>query len=89
MKEIIKQFAGAGMVISFMLCYVPQIMRILKHKRSKDVSPGMIFLAISGYLFGLLYMACTAFGIWWFLNYTSGIATSLVLLYYWYKHKHK
>lgn len=86
-KEIIKQVAGAGMTISFMMCYVPQIIRIIKFESSTDVSPLMIFLGLSGYTFGLLYMSCTAFGIWWFLNYTTGIFTSLVLLYFWYKHK--
>jgi uncharacterized protein with PQ loop repeat len=87
MKEFIKEFSGAAMVVSFMLCYVPQIMKIIKHESSKDVSTMMIWLGISGYTFGLIYMMCTGFGIWWFLNYTSGLVTSAVLLYYWYKHK--
>jgi len=87
MKTFIKEFSGAAMVLSFMLCYVPQILKIIKHESSKDISPIMIFLGISGYTFGLIYMLCTGFGIWWFLNYVSGIITSAVLLFYWYKHK--
>ncbi len=87
MKEIIKQIAGAAMVISFMLCYVPQIHKIIKTKSATDISPLMILFGISGYVFGLIYMMSTEFGIWWFLNYTTGIVTSCFLLYYWYKHK--
>jgi uncharacterized protein with PQ loop repeat len=87
MKELIKQFAGAAMVISFMLCYVPQIHKIIKTKSSSDISPLMILLGVSGYIFGLIYMMCSGFGIWWFLNYTSGLVTSAFLLYFWYKHK--
>jgi uncharacterized protein with PQ loop repeat len=87
MKEFLKQFSGAAMVISFMLCYLPQIYKIIKTKSASDVSVLMIFLGISGYVFGLIYMMSTSFGIWWFLNYTSGLVTSAFLLYYWYRHK--
>jgi uncharacterized protein with PQ loop repeat len=87
MKEIIKEVSGAIMTVSFMLCYVPQIHKIIKHESSKDISLWMIMLGMSGYVFGMIYMYSNTFGLWWFLNYFTGIITSLILLYYWYKHK--
>lgn len=75
------------MTISFMACYLPQIYKIIKTKSSSDVSLLMMVFSFLGYVFGLLYMACTGFEIWWFLNYFSGIVTSIVLFYYWQKYK--
>jgi uncharacterized protein with PQ loop repeat len=87
MKEFIKELSGAIMTISFMLCYLPQIIKIVKTESSTDVSPWMIVLGLSGYVFGMIYMLTNIFGIWWFLNYFTGIISSFILLYYWYKHK--
>jgi hypothetical protein len=47
----------------------------------------MIFLGISGYVFGTLYMFLTQFGIWWFLNYATGMVTSICLLTYYVRHR--
>ena len=88
MREFIKEFSGAAMAISFMLCYVPQIIKIVKYRSSSDISPLMIIFGLSGYAFGLVYMfASNVFGLWWFANYLTGIITSTILYYYWYKHK--
>jgi uncharacterized protein with PQ loop repeat len=86
-KSIIRDVSGAIMAISFMLCYLPQIIKIIKTQSSSDISPAMIFLGLSGYIFGIIYMFTNVFGIWWFLNYMTGIVSSLFLLYYWYKHR--
>jgi len=83
----IKHISGAIMALAFMSCYIPQITRIIKTKSSKDLSPVMIILGLIGYISGIIYMFSNVFGLWWFLNYTTGIATSLILLYYWNKHK--
>ena len=40
MKELIREISGIIMTLSFMLCYVPQIMKIFKNRSSKDVSLG-------------------------------------------------
>jgi uncharacterized protein with PQ loop repeat len=87
MKEVIKDISGALMTIAFMSCYIPQIHKIIKHEKSSDVSCLMIIFGLIGYITGLVYMYCNVFGLWWFLNYSTGIITSLVLLFYWYKHK--
>lgn len=86
-KAIARDVSGAIMAISFMLCYLPQILKIIKTRSSVDVSPTMIFLGLSGYIFGMIYMFLNVFGTWWFLNYMTGIISSLFLLYYWYRHR--
>jgi len=87
MKEVIREVSGAVMTLAFMSCYLPQIIKIIKTESSTDVSPLMIILGLVGYIFGMIYMLTNVFGIWWFLNYSTGIVTSLILLYFWYKHK--
>jgi uncharacterized protein with PQ loop repeat len=87
MKEIIKDVSGAIMTLSFMCCYLPQIAKIIRTQSSADISPWMILLGLSGYVFGMVYMYSNTFGLWWFLNYFTGIISSFILLYYWYKHK--
>ena len=86
-KNVIRDISGAVMALSFMMCYVPQIIKIIKTKSSSDISPAMIFLGLSGYIFGMIYMSLNVFGTWWLLNYLTGIISSLVLLYYWYVHR--
>jgi uncharacterized protein with PQ loop repeat len=86
-KAIARDISGAIMAISFMLCYLPQILKIIKTRSSVDVSPTMIFLGLSGYIFGMIYMFLNVFGTWWFLNYMTGIISSMFLLYYWYRHR--
>jgi uncharacterized protein with PQ loop repeat len=86
-KSVIRDISGAIMAISFMLCYLPQILKIIKTRSSADISPTMIFLGLSGYIFGMVYMFLNVFGTWWFLNYTTGIISSSFLLYYWYRHR--
>ena len=87
MKDILRDVSGAIMTFAFMSCYLPQIVKIVRTKSSTDVSLWMIVLGLVGYIFGMIYMFTNIFGIWWFLNYFTGIISSLVLLYYWYKHK--
>jgi uncharacterized protein with PQ loop repeat len=87
LREIIRDFSGFIMTAAFMSCYIPQILKIVRTKSSTDVSPGMIYLGLIGYIFGMIYMLTNVFGIWWFLNYFTGIISSSFLLYYWYKHK--
>jgi len=86
-KALARDVSGAIMAISFMLCYLPQILKIIKTESSADISPTMIILGLSGYIFGMVYMFLNVFGTWWFLNYLTGIISSLFLLYYWYKHR--
>ena len=87
LHDIIRETSGFIMMLAFMSCYVPQILKIIRTQSSTDISVGMIILGLIGYIFGMIYMLTNVFGLWWFLNYFTGIITSLVLLFYWYRHK--
>ena len=85
--HLVRDVSGILMAASFMSCYVPQIIKIIRTESSKDISVSMILLGLSGYVFGMIYMFSNVFGLWWFLNYLTGIISSFVLLYYWYRHR--
>lgn len=87
MQEIIKEIAGIIMVVSFMFCYLPQIIKIYKNKSSEGVSLMLVIMCIIGYIAGLIYMFMTAFGLWWFLNYAVGLIMCFILLHAWFKYK--
>jgi uncharacterized protein with PQ loop repeat len=86
-KAFIRDISGFIMMFAFMACYIPQIVKIIKTKSSSDLSSSMIVLGLIGYFAGMVYMFTNVFGLWWFLNYFSGIISSLVLFYYWFKHR--
>lgn len=85
MKNIIAEVFGILMMLFFMLCYIPQIIKIFKNKSSKDVSLMLILMSIGGYISGMVYMFLTTFGLWWFLNYTVGLVMCSILVYAWFK----
>ena len=86
-REIIRDISGFIMMIAFMSCYIPQIIKIIRTESSSDLSSSMIILGLVGYIFGMIYMFSNIFGIWWFLNYVTGIVSSSILFYYWWKHR--
>lgn len=73
------------MTLSFMFCYVPQIIKIFRNKSSKDVSLMLILMSIIGYISGMIYMFLTTFGLWWFMNYSVGLIMCSILVYAWFK----
>jgi uncharacterized protein with PQ loop repeat len=87
MLEIIREIAGALMVFCFMFCYIPQIVKIYKNKSSRDVSLMLILMSIGGYISGLVYMTLNGFGLWWFLNYCTGLVMCGILVHAWFKYK--
>ena len=78
--NILKELSGIIMALCFMLCYVPQIYKIIKTKSSRDVSLLLIVMCMVGYASGLVYMYLTTFVLWVFLNYVAGLLTSSVLI---------
>jgi uncharacterized protein with PQ loop repeat len=76
-----------AMTLCFMVCYIPQILKLIKTKSSKDVSFLMIFLSFIGYIFGMLYMFINGFALWFFINYFSGLISSSILIYLWFKYR--
>jgi uncharacterized protein with PQ loop repeat len=87
MSYYITEFFGILMMLSFMLCYIPQIVKIYKNKSSEDVSLMLILMSIVGYVSGMIYMFMTRFGLWWFLNYCVGLVMCSILVYAWFKFK--
>ena len=87
MQEIIKEIAGIVMMLCFMLCYIPQIVKIFKNKSSRDVSLMLILMSIGGYISGMVYMFLGTFGLWWFLNYCTGLIMCSILVYTWFKYR--
>jgi uncharacterized protein with PQ loop repeat len=87
MSYYITEFFGILMMLSFMLCYIPQIVKIYKNKSSEDVSLMLILMSIVGYISGMIYMFMTRFGLWWFLNYCVGLIMCSILVYAWFKFK--
>ena len=85
MKETWAQIFGITMTISFMFCYLPQIIKIYKNKSSEGVSLMLVIMCIIGYIAGMCYMFLTQFGIWWFANYSVGLVMCIVLVYAWFK----
>ena len=87
MKEIITEFFGIIMTLSFMFCYVPQIVKIYNNKSSEGVSLTLIIMCIVGYISGMVYMFLTSFGLWWFMNYSVGLIMCSILIHAWFKYK--
>jgi len=87
MQIYITEFFGILMMLSFMFCYIPQIVKIFKNRSSNDVSLMLILMSIVGYISGMIYMFLTRFGIWWFMNYCVGLIMCSILVYAWFKFK--
>jgi uncharacterized protein with PQ loop repeat len=77
---------GFLMCFGFLVCYFPQIFKIYKNKSARDVSVWYYILCIVGYTSGIIYMTLTSFGIWWLLNYLSGIICCVWIIYLWNKY---
>lgn len=86
MQEIIKEIAGIVMTLSFMFCYLPQIIKIYKTKSSKGLSLMLVIMCIVGYASGMVYLFLGTFGLWWFMNYCVGLVMCTILVYAWFKY---
>jgi uncharacterized protein with PQ loop repeat len=84
--EIIKEIAGILMMLCFMFCYIPQIVKIFQNKSSRDVSLTLILMSIGGYISGMVYMFLNIFFIWLFINYCIGLVMCTILVYAWFKY---
>jgi len=49
------ELSGILMAICFVVCYIPQIIKILKTKSVASISVGMYSIAALGNLFGIFY----------------------------------
>ena len=82
--EIVKQLSGVLLSLSFACAYIPQIIRFFRTKSSNDVSVGMLFLNLSGYISGLVYVYTNGIaGTWVVVNYTAGILMTICTMGCW------
>ena len=87
MRAFLTEFFGIIMTLSFMLCYVPQIIKIYKSRSSEGLSLTLVVMCIVGYISGICYMFLTKFGLWWFINYSVGLTMCIILIITWFKFK--
>ena len=87
MTEIVKEIAGIVMTLCFMFCYIPQILKIYQNQSSRDVSLLLVLMSVGGYISGMVYLFLGTFGLWWFMNYCTGLVMCAVLIYAWFKFK--
>jgi uncharacterized protein with PQ loop repeat len=85
--NLVREIAGVVMTVCFMFCYIPQIVKMHKNKSSRDVSLGLVFMSMGGYFAGMVYLFTGEFGLWWFMNYCSGIIMCTILIHAWYKYR--
>jgi len=76
---------GALMSLSFVLSYLPQIIKMIVTKKAKDVSVWTYGTCVHGYIAGLIWLFLTGFQFWLFLNFFVGLILSLTVIYLWYK----
>ena len=79
---------GIILSVSFSVAYVPQIVKMIRRKKSDDVS--LIMLLINGlcYLCGLGYVLMKGLDAFWLtFNYSSGFIMTVVCVITWYYFK--
>jgi uncharacterized protein with PQ loop repeat len=82
--EIIKQTSGILLSVCFAIAYLPQIIRMIRNKSSKDVSLGMLILNLVGYCSGLVYITSNEIARFWVVvNYSSGISMTILTMFFW------
>lgn len=87
--NLVKEIAGIAMTLCFMFCYIPQILKIYKNKSSRDVSLMLVLMSMGGYISGMVYLFLGDFGLWWFMNYCTGIVMCTILIWAWFKYRKK
>ena len=64
---------GIVLSISFSVAYIPQIVKMIRRKSSKDVSLIMLLINALGYYCGLGYVLLKGVDAYWLVfNYTAG-----------------
>ncbi|MAH44154.1 hypothetical protein CL614_10645 [archaeon] len=75
---------GAILAISFSGAYIPQIVKMIRRKRSSDVSLMMLFINAIGYYCGLGYVLMKEVdAIWLTLNYVLGFSMTALCIITW------
>ena len=70
------QLTGLMMTLCYAFCYFPQIYKMLKTKRARDLSYGLMALSMCGSLFGFIHCAFSPDPVPW-LMFSYGLSVVL------------
>ena len=83
---------GAILTVSFSGAYIPQIIKMIRYRSSKDVSLIMLIINAIGYWCGLGYVLLKGVDAMWLtLNYSLGFVMTFLCIFVWliYKNNEK
>ena len=81
---MLESIFGMVLSVSFSVAYIPQIVRMIKNKSSKDVSLIMLLINALGYYCGLGYVLIKEVNAFWLtFNYTSGFIMTFLCIIVW------
>jgi uncharacterized protein with PQ loop repeat len=81
---------GIISALLFSFCYVPQILKLYKQKKTDGISIGMYWICIIAYLSGIIYVYSKyGIDIILFMNYILGGTLCSITMMYYYKYKQK
>ena len=81
---------GIILSVSFSVAYFPQILKMIKRKKSDDVSLIMLIINGLGYLCGLGYVLMKGLDAFWLtFNYSSGFIMTFFCIVTWLYYEEK
>ena len=79
---------GAILTVSFSGAYIPQIIKMIRYRSSKDVSLIMLIINAVGYWCGLGYVLLKGVDAAWLtLNYSLGFVMTFLCIFVWFIYK--
>ena len=79
---------GILLSLSFSIAYIPQILKMVKRKKSNDVSLIMLIVNGIGYSSGVLYVVMKQLDAFWLrFNYIAGFIMTVLCIGAWYYYK--
>ena len=79
---------GAILTVSFSGAYIPQIIKMIRYRSSKDVSLIMLIINAIGYWCGLGYVLLKGVdAMWLILNYSLGFVMTFLCIFVWFIYK--
>ena len=79
---------GAILTVSFSGAYIPQIVKMIRYRSSKDVSLIMLIINAVGYWCGLGYVLLKGVDAMWLtLNYSLGFVMTFLCIFVWFIYK--
>lgn len=77
----IADFFGGLMSLCFVLSYIPQLVKIVRTKQAKDISPAMYIVTAIGYVSGFIYVFLGEFQVWLVINFSISLVLCLATLW--------